>query len=104
MSAFALINDSCWKLIAQFAAPPDGTSTASHCIVSDILHLLYLLFVVSVPHLRLLPSLSIYTVYNLALSSKHFFDDIPVSTDEIERGAICQVDGLQSGKISDCMM
>ncbi len=84
--------------------PMVSTSTAKHCIVSDILHILYLLFVVSVPHLRLLPSLSIYTVYNLALSSKHFFDDIPVSADEIERGAICQVDGLQSGKIRLHMM
>ena len=41
--------------------------------------------------------LPLFPVYNLALSSKHFFGDIPAS-DEIERGAICQVHGLQSGK------
>lgn len=28
--AFALIDDGCWKLISQFAAPPDGMS------ISDI--------------------------------------------------------------------
>lgn len=25
MNAFAKIDECCWKLIAQFAAPPDGT-------------------------------------------------------------------------------
>ena len=68
-----------------------------HCIVSDILYLLYLLLYLCL--IFAIVVTSFYTVYNLALSSKHFFDDIPASADEIERGVICQVDGLQSGKI-----
>ena len=67
-----------------------------HYIVSDILYLLYLLLYLCL--IFAIVVASFYTVYNLALSSKHFFGDIPAS-DEIERGAICQVDGLQSGKI-----
>jgi hypothetical protein len=26
--SFALIDDECWKLVAQFAAPPDGKFSA----------------------------------------------------------------------------
>ena len=35
------------------------------------------------------------TVYNLALSSKQFFGDVP-TPNVVEAGSFCQVDGLQS--------
>lgn len=86
---FALIDDGCWKLISQFAAPPDGMLL--QFMNYHIYFGSYLYLYCACCHL-------FYPVYNLALSSKHFFGDIPAS-DEIERGAICQVHGLQSGKI-----
>ena len=85
--AFALIDDGCWKLISQFAAPPDGMLYVKICFCIWVwVCIISYIFASSL------------SVYNLALSSKHFFGDIPPS-DEIERGATCQVHGLQSGKI-----